>query len=232
MNEYDEGGLIPDIATSITVNTEQRTPCVLVLDCSTSMLNQGRMEALNRGLKAFEDALKSDDVAMQCVTLQVLGFGGNEEVWQFVDWVDAAYFSAPEMEANGTTPMGQAMDVAHSELDKIKETFRQNGVTYTRPWIFLMSDGGPNDSGWEEAAARSRAAVTANKAIVWPIAVPGADASALAAFAAPNAEVYEVDAADFGSLFVWLSKSLSQVASTQPGQSAQIEAPSLVTIPT
>ncbi len=48
---------IPDIPTQLRINTEQRTPCVLVVDRSTSMQG-GPIEALNAGLKRFASELK------------------------------------------------------------------------------------------------------------------------------------------------------------------------------
>ena len=75
-DSYIEDDDIPDIETQIASNVEQRTPCILVLDTSGSMGGQ-RIDALNRGLKVFEEALKSDDMAMQRVTLKILTFGGG-----------------------------------------------------------------------------------------------------------------------------------------------------------
>jgi uncharacterized protein YegL len=221
---------IPDIETQIADNTEQRTPCVLVLDCSSSMQDQGRIDALNEGLKTFAAALQDDDVAMQRVMLKIITFGGHSQVTQVTNWLDAPYFDPPTLEANGNTPMGAAMDAARAELESIKQSLQDAGVSYTRPWIFLMTDGMPTEHNWAQAAARSALAVAAKKAMVWPIAVPGAEAGPLQAFAGPDMQVYQVDGTDFGSLFLWLSTSLSQAASTAPGDELQIEAPSMVTL--
>jgi len=221
---------IPDIPTQIESNVEQRTPCVLVLDCSASMSSSGRIDALNEGLRAFEAALKDDDVASQRVMVKVLAFGGDAEVSAVTDWTDAWFFQAPTLKANGNTPMGAAMEQAHAEIEFIKEELRGGGISYTRPWIFLMSDGAPTDSGWEEAAARSREAVLAKKAMVWLIGVPGVQAAPMQAFAGPDTAVYQVDGAEFGGMFQWLSSSLSTAASSAPGETLQLEAPSRITI--
>ena len=221
---------IPDIPTQIEANTEQRTPCVLVLDCSGSMSSNGRIEALNEGLKSFEEALKNDDIASQRVMVKVLAFGGNAEVLPVTEWTDAWFFEAPTLEANGNTPMGEAMDQAHAEIEYIKGELREGGISYTRPWIFLMSDGGPTDPDWEAAAQRSRAAVQQKKAVVWLIGVPGAQAAPMQAFAGPDSAVYQVDSAEFQGMFQWLSDSLTAAASTAPGEMLQLEAPSRITM--
>ena len=218
---------IPDIATQITANVEQRTPCILVLDCSGSM-GGDPIEALNRALKAFEQSLHDDDIARSRVMIKIIAFGGAGDVQVVSDWSDAEFFSAPTLTANGSTPMGHAMSLAHMELDNIKQELKQVGISYTRPWIFLMSDGEPNDHGWEAAAQQSRQSVVDKKAVVWPIGMPGASASALQAFAGPDMQVYQAEATDFRELFVWLSASLSKAASVAPGEGLQIEAPTRI----
>ena len=211
-----------DIETQIRINTEQRTPCVLVLDVSYSMDGE-RIESLNRGLVEFETALKNDEMALDRVVVQVITFGGSVEI--YTNWTDASEFSAPSLSPSGDTPMGTAMELALDEIDRLKETFREGGITWTRPWIFLMTDGGPTDDSWRESAARVRDAVQQKRAIVWPIAMPDADFGPLREFGGDTADIYSVDTANFGSLFKWLSASLSQVAQSRVGETIQLAAP-------
>lgn len=211
-----------DIETQIRINTEQRTPCVLVLDVSYSMDGK-RIESLNNGLIEFEKALKNDEMAMDRVVVQVITFGGTVEI--HTNWTDASEFSAPSLSTSGATPMGTAMELALDEIDRLKETFRDGGITWTRPWIFLMTDGGPTDANWRDSATRVRHAVQQKRAIVWPIAMPDADFGPLREFGGDTADVYSVDTADFGSLFKWLSASLSQVAQSRMGETIQLAAP-------
>lgn len=51
---------IPDV--SFIDNSEQRTPLILVLDCSGSMQGQP-IAQLNEGLKLLEEELKQDVIA-------------------------------------------------------------------------------------------------------------------------------------------------------------------------
>ena len=212
--------MIPDVA--LVDNTEQRTPLVLVLDCSGSM-NGEPIDQLNSGLKLLEMELKGDAIAAKRVRLLVVKFGGMDGVEAIGDWVDAMEFSAPILDANGTTPTGAAVDFALAKIEEQKLGFKQAGVAYTRPWLFLMSDGQPTDQ-WQAAADRCRQAETANKVAVFPIAVGGAaHADALAQFSGRGeAAVKRLDGLKFQELFLWLSASMKVVSQSRPGGHVQL----------
>ena len=102
---------IPDIA--LTENTSQRLPCALVLDGSGSMAG-APIDELNAGLRLLEQELKNDDVASQRVQLLVIRFGDNNEVTVLSDWKDAMDFQAPQIHADGVSPLGAAVTVVAS----------------------------------------------------------------------------------------------------------------------
>lgn len=222
---------IPDIAVQIKDNATQRTPCVLVLDGSTSMSEENRVQQLNLGLRLFQEHLRADPVARVGVQVLVLRFGGEAKVEILSDWTDAAYFEAPTVIANGNTPMGAAMNLAIHKIGEIKKKLNEEGVTYSRPWVFLMTDGGANDSNWEAAAEATRRAIAERKFILWPIAIgEKADVDCLRKFQSPDGEVWRPQDVDFRTMFVWLSGSLSRSASTPAGGQLQIAAPPMITI--
>ena len=214
--------LIPDVA--LVDNTEQRTPLVLVLDCSGSMAGEP-IEQLNQGLQLLEQELKQDVIAAKRVRLLVVQYGGMDVAEAVGDWHDAMDFSAPRLLANGTTPTGKAVDLALARIEEEKQGFRQAGVAYTRPWLFLMSDGQPTDD-WRAAAQRCREAELANKVAVFPIAVgAGARSDALGEFSARgDAGVKRLDGLKFQELFLWLSASMKVVSQARPGGQAQLPA--------
>lgn len=92
-------------------NANERTPCVLVLDCSGSMRGEP-IKQLNAGLKALEKELKDDIDASSRVQLLIIKAFGKDEAVVSSDWIDAMNFEAPEMEAGGLTPLGKAMELA------------------------------------------------------------------------------------------------------------------------
>jgi uncharacterized protein YegL len=67
-------------------------------------------------------------------------------------FVTVDQFEPPVMEANGGTPMGEAVQRALVLLRERKEIYKQNGLDYFRPWMFVITDGKPTDKGWEAAA--------------------------------------------------------------------------------
>jgi uncharacterized protein YegL len=213
-------------------NTNQRTPCVLVLDGSGSMADNGKIDQLNRGLQVFETALKEDKSARTRVQVLVIRLGDNDDVEVLSDWGDAISFSAPAVQANGRTPLGKAVDLALRKIEEQKGVYKANSIPYTRPWLFLMSDGEPTDRDWEAAADRCRQAEQEKKVVVWPIGVEGADVAKLGRFNQPGSAVHTLSAANFRDLFVWLSGSLAKVTQSQPGQAVQIAAPPTMTVPT
>lgn len=213
---------IPDV--QLVDNSEQRTPLVLVLDCSGSM-EGAPIRQLNEGLELLEQELKDDVIAAKRVRLLVVRFGENDEAEVAGDWVDAMAFTAPTLEANGTTPAGVAVDLALSKIEEEKQRFKAAGVAYTRPWLFLMSDGQPTDA-WEEAADRCRQAEAANKVAVFPIAVgEGAEADTLGRFSVKGKlAVKRLEGLKFRELFLWLSASMKVVSQSRPGGKVQLPA--------
>lgn len=210
---------IPDLA--LIDNTSQRLPCVLLIDGSGSMAGRPIAD-LNAGLSLLEDELKKDDIASQRVQLLVIRFGG--EVEMICDWTDAMSFSAPTIEASGLTPMGAAVRLALSKLEEQKTRYRTNGIAYNRPWLFLLTDGNPTDSNWEQAAHESRTAETAGKLTFFGIGVgPEVDLGKLAQFSV-RAPV-RLDGLKFRELFLWLSRSTSSASKASQGSNIQLPTP-------
>ena len=120
-------------------NANERTPCVLVLDCSGSMRGEP-IKQLNAGLKALEKELKEDIDASSRVQLLIIKAFGKDEAVVSSDWTDAMNFEAPTMEAGGLTPLGKAMELALKKIEEQKCLYDSCGITSKRPWIFLISD--------------------------------------------------------------------------------------------
>ena len=211
--------MIPDVA--LVDNSEQRTPLVLVLDCSGSMYGEPIRE-LNAGLQLLEKELKNDVIAAKRVRILVIQYGGHDQCTIVGDWCDAMDFTAPILEANGTTPTGQAVLVALDEIEAEKQRFRQAGVAYTRPWMFLMSDGAPTDL-WAESARICCQAQKDQKVAMFPIMVDGASPEVMGAFSLSGMNgVKKLQGLQFKELFLWLSASMQVVSQSTPGGQAQL----------
>lgn len=215
--------MIPDI--SLEANKEQRTPCVLIVDGSDSMNTSGAINELNNALKTFEASLKADESAVTRVRVMVIRMAGNDPA-VLHDWTDAIDFEAPEVDAHGLTPMGKAVDLAMHKIEDEKVRMRTTGISHTRPWIFLLSDGHPNDDDWQLVAERSRKAQEERRFVLFPVGVGDhASKESLEMFALDRPMV-RVDAARFEEMFEWLSNSLSTVSQAASGQD-QVSLPPL-----
>jgi uncharacterized protein YegL len=209
---------IPDV--SLADNTDERTPLVLVLDCSGSMEGDP-IAALNAGLVTLETDMKKDPTTSTRGRVLVIQFGGADEVRQEL-WQDAIDFKAPTLVATGRTPTGSAVTHALAEIEAQKAQLKANGIAYKRPILMLMSDGEPTDE-WEQAAEACRNAEANNKVTVFALGVgEGANLDILGRFSAKGAR--PISSTKFQELFIWLSASVKAVSKTAKGAAAQLPA--------
>ncbi|HEX9018659.1 MAG TPA: hypothetical protein VF806_05710 [Anaerolineaceae bacterium] len=136
-------------------------------------------------------------------------------------FVTADQFQAPVLDANGETPLGEAVSRALALLRDRKEIYKQNGLDYFRPWIFAITDGKPTDKGWEAVAAQVRQEEDRKGVVFYGVGVEGADLQTLAKFSQAR-QPLKLKGMAFGDLFTWLSKSLSAIAHSRPGEQAPL----------
>jgi uncharacterized protein YegL len=220
MNEIDQ---IPFIYPDLVANPEPRCPCLLLLDTSGSM-NGRPIDQLNEGLRVFKEELSSDAMAMQRVEVAVMTFG---PVQVLSDFQTADLFQAPTLSATGDTPMGAAISQGLEMLEARKTVYKQAGVGYYRPWVFLITDGTPTDS-WQQAADSVHAGDNPQRKAFsfFAVGVEGADMGKLASICSPDRPPMKLKGLSFRELFTWLSSSLGGVARSQPGQLVALPAPS------
>jgi uncharacterized protein YegL len=168
---------------------------------------------VNAGLQELDKALKADSLASLRVELAMVTFGGSVTA---TDFVVATAFEPPSLTANGGTPMGAAVRKSLDLLRERKEMYKRNGLDYFRPWLFLITDGAPTDV-WEAAADRARQEEELKGVSVYAIGVQDANMQTLARFSAVRPPL-KLQGLAFRELFQWLSKSLSAVAQSRPGQ--------------
>ena len=93
--------------------------------------------------------------------------------------------------------------------------YRRNDIDYFRPWIFLISDGEPNDEEWEQAAAEAKTEEVRKGVSVFAVGVERADMEILARFS--NRVPLKLKGLAFEKLFQWLSSSMAQISDSDPG---------------
>lgn len=199
-------------------NPDPRCPCVLLLDVSASMQGES-IAALNEGLKAFQREVSGDTIAARRVEIAIVTFGSGAELAQ--DFVTVDQFLAPELSARGQTFLGAGIEMALNALEQRKGAYRNSGVAYYRPWVFLITDGAPvgePDEAVEAARERLVAEQQAGKVVFFAVGTESADFARLGTFTMPNRPPMQLKGVQFVELFEWLSKSQQAVAQSRPGE--------------
>lgn len=199
-------------------NPGQRCPCLLLLDVSSSMTGRP-IDELNAGLIHFKDELSADPLASKRVQIGVVTFG---PVATATDFVDAGQWSAPTLTPKGNTPMGAAIEHGLQMIESQKSVYRSNGVPFYRPWVFLITDGGPTDS-WQRAAALVHEGEANKKFKFFAVGVEGANFDVLKQISV--GEPIALKGLRFRDLFAWLSGSLSAVSRSNPGDEVKLVNP-------
>ncbi|MBW4603518.1 MAG: VWA domain-containing protein [Calothrix sp. FI2-JRJ7] len=194
-------------------NPEPRCPVVLLLDTSGSMSGQPIKE-LNDGIVTFKQSIQQDGLASLRVEVAIVTFGETVNVAQKFVTIDQ--FDPSCLKAYGATPMGEAINYGLDLLEERKEDYRENGIQYYRPWVWLITDGAPTDY-WQNAAQRVRDAENNRKISFFAVGVKGADIATLSQIAPPERPPMWLDGLKFRDMFLWLSQSMKQVSHSKPG---------------
>lgn len=209
---------IPFSGVEFADNPEPRCPCLLLLDTSASMKGEPVKE-LNEGLIAFKDELAADSLAAKRAEIAIVTFGPPDIE---VDFQTADLFQPPVLEAKSDTPMGGAIELGLQILEQRKQIYRQAGVSYFRPWIFLITDGAPTDE-WKAAAEKVRMGEEKGAFSFFTVGVEGANMEILQQISVR--QPLKLKELRFRDLFVWLSSSMKNVSRSNPGDKVQLQNP-------
>ncbi|MBN9501428.1 MAG: hypothetical protein BGO01_01265 [Armatimonadetes bacterium 55-13] len=200
------------------LNAERRCPVILLLDTSASMADN--IDAVNDGLQLLRNDLMQDSLASQRVEIALMTFG---PVRLIQDFVTVDRWLPPRLYASGGTPMGAALETALQQIQIRKRAYREAGISYYRPWIWLVTDGAPTDK-WHPAAERVQTEVLRGGIEMFTIGTDNADTSILSAISRPRPPV-RLREAKYREMFVWLSQSLKPVSRAEFGASLDLPEP-------
>lgn len=201
-------------------NPSPRCACTVILDTSYSMMGD-RIRQLNDGLQLFLQTVHADEITACTLEVSVITAGGSvREELPFTSALNID--SCQHFSANGSTPLGGAMDLALTNLERRKTEYKKAGVPYYQPWVVIISDGEPNDAGWQTAAAKAKQLSANGKLVSLAVGVEGADMGDLGQFS--HRPPVKLDGLKFAEFFQWLSASMSRV-SQSASTSASVQLP-------
>ena len=194
-------------------NPAPRCPVILLLDTSGSMSGQPLKE-LQGGLEQFLRETSDDETASMSVELEIISFGGSVEIEaDFAPVCDIADMP-PMLSADGSTPLGEALRLADSELKARRRLYKQKGIASYKPWIVLMTDGCPNDD-YESAAASMKRLGDEGKLQYIGIGIgEDADFGTLQKILPERPGPVKLKGLCFKEFFKWLTDSLKSVSAS------------------
>ncbi len=200
---------------------------ILILDTSASMAGN-KIAELNEGLQILADELLNDDLASKRVDLAIITFGNGVEI--VTDFTGISDFNPPELTASGVTPMGEAILAGIDLLEKRKAEYREIGVDYYRPWIFLITDGQPTDMHkgdemFEKVVNAVHEGEKNRKFLFWALGVDRANMTLLNEISPKNRVPLKLQEAKWTEMFEWLSRSLAMISDSRIGEQINLENP-------
>lgn len=209
---------------------ERHVAAVVACDTSGSTTGAPNKE-MNQGLVDLGTALREDSLALGRAELSIISF--NSAVNTEMSFRPATQYEAPKLSANGLTAMNEAINASLDALEARKEEYKNQGISYYRPWMFLLTDGAPTDTELEaQTKERLRNAIRNRKVVYMPMGIGNADIEKLREYYPEELEpekkiVLKADAEHFKEAFCWLSQSLSVVSHSNPGVTDSVQLPPL-----
>jgi uncharacterized protein YegL len=139
-----------------------------------------------------------------------------------VEFSTAAAFNPPKLQVIGGTPMGEAITVALDMIEERKNSYRAHGIAYYRPWVFLITDGEPNDH-WKPVISRLKAGEEQKSFSFFAVGVEGANMEVLEELSVRKP--LWLMGMKFREMFSWLSNSQQAVSRSTPGDEVPLENP-------
>ncbi|BES86190.1 tellurium resistance protein TerY [Pectobacterium araliae] len=181
----------------------RRLPVYLVLDTSGSMHGEP-IEAVKNGVQTLLTTLRQDPYALETAYVSVITFDTSAR--QVVPLTDLLNFKTPDLVANGTTALGEALSLVAQAIEReVQKTTAETKGDW-RPLVFIMTDGAPTDD-WRKGVADFKSARTG---VV--VACAAGQVAETKVLQDVTEIVLQLDTADSNAIkafFKWVSASIS-----------------------
>ncbi|MFR9591867.1 MAG: VWA domain-containing protein [Rikenellaceae bacterium] len=181
----------------------RKLPVYLLLDTSGSMHGEA-IEAVRNGVQVLVSTLRQDPYALETAYLSIITF--NSSAQQIVPLTELSAFQQPNIDASGTTALGEALSLLATRVDsEVSKTTAEIKGDW-KPLVFIMTDGEPTDDlnrGLTEFQKRKFGMVIACAA------GQGANTDTLKKITECVVQLDTTDSATIKSFFKWVSASVS-----------------------
>jgi uncharacterized protein YegL len=162
------------------------------------------IESLKNGVQVLISSLRQDPYALETAWLSVITFSTAAQ--QLVPLTELSTFQMPDLQAAGTTSLGEALNLLAQKVDTevARTTSEQKGDW--KPLVFIMTDGEPTDDwqrGLDEYRKRKFGMVIACAA------GQGANTNVLKQVTDTVVQLDTADSSTIKSFFKWVSASIS-----------------------
>jgi uncharacterized protein YegL len=185
----------------------RRLPVYLLLDTSGSMMGEP-IEAVKNGVQVMLNSLRQNPQAIETAFLSIITFDSSAR--QVIPLTDLASFQMMDIQATGTTSLGEALRVVANCIDNEVTTTTAETKGDWKPLVFIMTDGMPTDD-WHTGLAEFKKRKTAFT--VACAAGPGADSDVLRQIT-ENVVSIDNDSDSISKFFAWVSASIG-ISSTK-----------------
>lgn len=186
----------------------RRLPVYLLLDCSGSMMGEP-IEAVKNGVQVMVSTLRNNPQAIETAFISVITFDSSAR--QLIPLTELSNFQMKDIQATGTTSLGDALKVLSTSLDnEVAKTTPETKGDW-KPLVFIMTDGMPTDdwkSGLAEFQKRKAGIVVACAA------GNNADTDVLKQITENVVSLETADTQSIGKFFQWVTASIG-VSSTK-----------------
>jgi uncharacterized protein YegL len=186
----------------------RRLPVYLLLDCSGSMMGEP-IEAVKNGVQVMVSTLRNNPQAIETAFISVITFDSSAR--QLIPLTELSNFQMKDIQATGTTSLGDALKVLSSSIDnEVAKTTPETKGDW-KPLVFIMTDGMPTDdwkSGLAEFQKRKAGIVVACAA------GNNADTDVLKQITENVVSLETADTQSIGKFFQWVTASIG-VSSTK-----------------
>ena len=181
----------------------RRLPVYLLLDTSGSMHGEP-IEAVKNGVEILISSLRQDPYALETAYLSIITF--DTQARQLMPLTEIAMFQPPQLQATGTTQLGDAVALLAEKIEKKKKKTTHDTRGDWKPLVFIMTDGAPTDD-WTKGFEKLKKVKTGM--VIACAAGHNADTSILKQITEVVVELATADSNTIKAFFKWVSASIS-----------------------